>query len=166
MKNIEIIVGGISEQRCMQQDEADTYDACITLIDSPEWWVRERKNHLIIYMEDTERVSQNAPNKEHVKQILDHVEKYVPENGKVFVHCMAGISRSTATAILLRVHFNGDNANEAVDKTAAQRPIMFPNMRILRLYDSMFRENFDDERIEDVAQEWRFVQQEKGLVIF
>ncbi len=49
------------------------------------------------------------PNKNQIESILDWAKNKYQENGKMFVvHCFAGISRSSAVAMLINYMINGD----------------------------------------------------------
>jgi predicted protein tyrosine phosphatase len=56
---------------------------------------------------------------------------------RLLVHCHAGVSRSTAAAILLLAQRHEDRpANEAVAEVARLRPRAWPNLRLLELGDA------------------------------
>jgi predicted protein tyrosine phosphatase len=59
------------------------------------------------------------------------------EGVHLLVHCHAGVSRSTASAILLLAQHHADRpADEAVAEVARVRPRAWPNLRILELGDA------------------------------
>lgn len=71
------------------------------------------------------------------KDILEPIFKFfdsITENDNVLIHCSAGISRSTATALalLLSKGFDYDSAIKIVYKA---RPQACPNDTVLKLYD-------------------------------
>jgi predicted protein tyrosine phosphatase len=85
-------------------------------------------------MEETELI--HAPSSAHLKEILLFAER--TERGPLLVHCWAGVSRSTAVALVLIVqgmHREGTPEErmieEAADTILAIRPCAAPNPLIL-----------------------------------
>ena len=70
-----------------------------------------------------------APTPEAVARILDYASRFTGQE-RVLVHCTAGISRSTAVAILVLVQ-HGMAPERAFSHVARLRPAMSPNMLIL-----------------------------------
>ncbi|MEI6558679.1 MAG: dual specificity protein phosphatase [Rhodospirillaceae bacterium] len=70
-----------------------------------------------------------APSLDAIRRILDHAAGFEPAD-RVLVHCTAGISRSTAVAILLLVR-HGMAPGAAFAHVARLRPAMSPNMLIV-----------------------------------
>jgi predicted protein tyrosine phosphatase len=55
---------------------------------------------------------------------------------RALIHCHMGISRSTAAAIILTAD-HGRDADDAVARVAALRPIAWPNLRMIELADAL-----------------------------
>ncbi|MGH7005290.1 MAG: tyrosine phosphatase family protein [Alphaproteobacteria bacterium] len=57
---------------------------------------------------------------------------------RLLIHCHAGISRSTAAAIIVLAQL-GAEAAAAVDRVVALRPIAWPNLRMIEIGDRMLK---------------------------
>jgi predicted protein tyrosine phosphatase len=80
-----------------------------------------------------------APESPHVEQLLSFGRDLTEARGKhLLVHCHAGISRSTAAAILIVAQACPDRpAAEALQTVVRRRPRAWPNLRILELGDAL-----------------------------
>jgi len=76
----------------------------------------------------------NAPNKEHIKRIIDFLIPFIEskQTFKLGINCFAGISRSTALGITAWA-MQGLTPKEALDNVLKARFCAWPNLRILRL---------------------------------
>jgi len=82
----------------------------------------------------------SAPDVGHIAAILnfgaalrDHAAP------RVLIHCHAGISRSTAAAIILLAH-RGAAAEAAVAQVVSVRPKAWPNLRMIEIGDRMLKQ--------------------------
>lgn len=84
--------------------------------------------HLRLDMDDViDQDAPMAPTRGQVEEILDW-GKGLPSDARVLVHCYAGVSRSTASALALMVQDMGiDRVGEAVARLVDIRPIACPN---------------------------------------
>jgi predicted protein tyrosine phosphatase len=65
-----------------------------------------------------------------------------PAGAHLLVHCHAGVSRSTAAAILILSQLHADRpADEALAEVARLRPRAWPNLRMLELGDAALGRN-------------------------
>jgi predicted protein tyrosine phosphatase len=81
----------------------------------------------------------HPPGSDHVAAIL-RFGLGLPKDRPVrlLVHCHAGVSRSTASAILLMAQRDpARDPNEIVDEVARQRPQAWPNLRIVEIGDRL-----------------------------
>lgn len=81
-------------------------------------------------------VTDEGANEEDVQRIIQLAESLRPNTGKVLIHCEAGVSRSTAAALIMYAcWFGPGREGEAMQRVLAQRPIAFPNSRMVELAD-------------------------------
>jgi predicted protein tyrosine phosphatase len=81
-------------------------------------------------------VTEEGATEEDVWQITQLAESLRPSTGKILIHCEAGVSRSTAAALIMYACWLGPGREqEAMDRLVAQRPVAFPNSRMVELAD-------------------------------
>lgn len=81
----------------------------------------------------------SAPDNGHIAAILQFGTAMKAHDApRLLIHCHAGISRSTATAIILLAH-HGATAEAAVERVVAVRPIAWPNLRMIEIGDRMLK---------------------------
>lgn len=91
--------------------------------------------HLRLRFDDIEAECETAPHELHVAHALAFARCL---NGTLLVHCHAGISRSGAMAYALLADLLGPGCEEqALEQLLAQRPIVVPNGRVVRLADKV-----------------------------
>lgn len=97
-----------------------------------------RENWLLIDMDDViNNTAEFAPTREQVQHILQW-GKTLPANSRLLIHCYAGISRSTAAALALKVQDIGtDNISQAVSWLIEHRPQACPNPIITKYADEI-----------------------------
>lgn len=75
------------------------------------------------------------PGLEHIEALL-RAALVMRTARQVYCHCMAGISRSTAVAYILRCHWGGPGCErEALEAVFIDRPQAAPNPRLVELAD-------------------------------
>jgi len=74
------------------------------------------------------------PEREHVRELIEFAEQWEPESGDLMVHCYAGVSRSTAAALVAHHLRTGDPEFSARELRRAA-PHAYPNRRIVALAD-------------------------------
>lgn len=80
---------------------------------------------------------QHAPKVEQIIHILDWTAR-LPKDSNVLVHCIAGIGRSPAVALMLKTRELGvDRVDDAVKWLVEHRPIASPNPVITRYADQL-----------------------------
>lgn len=76
------------------------------------------------------------PRPEHIAQLIAWAPRLRRDATFVYVHCNAGISRSTATAFILRCAWMGpDSEQAAMDAVVADRPQALPNRVMVSFAD-------------------------------
>jgi predicted protein tyrosine phosphatase len=87
------------------------------------------------------RPGMEMPQRAHVERILEFGRDLVnePEGvGHLLVHCHAGISRSTASLVMILAQARPDRpAREAVEAVAAIRPQAWPNILMTEMADDL-----------------------------
>lgn len=101
-----------------------------------------KENWLFLDMDDVINAdAECAPTREQVAQILEWGRK-LPIDAMVVVHCFAGISRSTAAALAIKVQQLGvDRIDEAVKWLVEVRPVCCPNPVITKFADELLGAN-------------------------
>lgn len=87
---------------------------------------------------------------EHIRQVIDFVPLIVQNGGDVLVHCLGGVSRSAAIALIIYAILLGpDQDEEALSLVLENRPHAVPNTWIVQLADEALGRN---GRLAQVAQ--------------
>lgn len=120
-----------SPQRCSEVTYllsiGDPYDQLPSGYDNVE-------NKLRLIVADV--VTEEGATEEDVWQIIQLAESLRPSTGKILIHCEAGVSRSTAAALIMYACWLGPGRErEAMGRVLAQRPVAFPNPRMVELAD-------------------------------
>ena len=98
----------------------------------------KRENWLFLDMDDViHETADAAPKKEQVECLLQWVNK-LPADAHLVIHCYAGISRSTAAALAVKVQELGvSQVKEAIDWLLEIRPQACPNPVITKFADEL-----------------------------
>lgn len=107
----------------------------------------------------------HAPTEELVREIVEviHQKGLLEHSKKVLVHCFAGISRSTATAIGLLIMRHPDWTMEQIyNQMEIIRPIMYPNESIIGHFDTVL--GLGGKLVEQHLKWTRAVAQRDGLL--
>jgi predicted protein tyrosine phosphatase len=76
------------------------------------------------------------PAHQHIEALIDFVHGWNPDEGALLAHCYAGVSRSTATALIAATMKTGD-AHWSALRLRAAAPHAYPNRRIVALADDI-----------------------------
>ncbi len=83
-------------------------------------------------------VTEEGATEDDVRRIIDLAEQLRSEKGTLLIHCEAGVSRSTATALIIYACWLGrGREDEAMQRVIAQRPCAIPNRRMVALADRL-----------------------------
>jgi predicted protein tyrosine phosphatase len=83
---------------------------------------------------------ESGPKEDDVRTILELAQKLRSSKGKVLIHCEAGVSRSTAAALILYACWLGPGRElEAMKRVLTQRPVAIPNRRMVGLADQLLK---------------------------
>ena len=83
-------------------------------------------------------LSDEGATEEDVRCIIALAESLRGDTGTVLVHCEAGVSRSSATALIMYACWLGPGSErEAMSRVLAQRPIAAPNRRMVEIGDRL-----------------------------
>ncbi len=95
---------------------------------------------LFVVFDDIEQAdndTDNPPGKDHVRDLLEFGKKFTSDS-VVGIHCMAGVSRSSATAIAILTEQLGPGSEiDVAEHVKAIRPQARPNRLILRIADQI-----------------------------
>jgi predicted protein tyrosine phosphatase len=94
--------------------------------------------HLKIQMHDINepRPGFIAPEREHLESLLDFAQRW-QQAGPLVIHCYAGISRSTAAALIVLCRYNQGREREAAQLLRQRAPHAYPNQRMIALADDL-----------------------------
>ena len=104
----------------------------------------EERDAMLLRFLDRESVLEHGPQGSHVEQIWDFIGRSYGAASqspvRLFVHCHAGASRSTATAYLALLHRHGVNAaGDAFAELLQVTNKPWPNRRLVALADEMLQ---------------------------
>ena len=119
----------------------------VTMLRTPDRMQRPRhiaaKNHLILSMDDVtvEMDGYTPPNEEHVKRLVGFATNW-DRNTPLVMHCLAGISRSTAGAFVVACALNPQRSEESIAKAMREAsPIAMPNAMLVKIADGVLKRN-------------------------
>ena len=83
-------------------------------------------------------VTEEGATEDDIRRIVNLAEQLRSESGTLLIHCEAGVSRSTATALIIYSCWLGQGReDEAMERVIAQRPYAIPNRRMVALADRL-----------------------------
>ena len=83
-------------------------------------------------------VTELGATEQDIQQIITLARDLQSTKGRVLIHCEAGVSRSTAAALIMYACWLGPGREaEAMTRVLAQRPIAIPNRRMVELADRL-----------------------------
>lgn len=83
-------------------------------------------------------VTERGATEEDIRQIIDLADGLRFDTGTVLIHCEAGVSRSSAAALIMYACWLGPGREqEAMERVLSQRPVAIPNRRMVELADRL-----------------------------
>ena len=117
----------------------------VTMLRDPDRLQRPRhisaRNHLVLSMDDitTPIDGYTAPSEEHVTRLVEFL-KHWDRTTPLVMHCMAGISRSTAGAFVAACALNPQRSEEAIAQALrSASPSAMPNIMLVTHADRIFK---------------------------
>src|SRR4029077_17452673 len=98
------------------------------------------RNHLVLSMDDitTPIDGYVSPSEEHVTQLVEFLKNW-DRSKPLVMHCMAGISRSTAGAFIAVCALNPERSEAAIAQAMREAsPIAMPNILLVTHADRLF----------------------------
>lgn len=93
-----------------------------------------------LVFEDATSQAEGGPSERDVERLIAFARVVDPTQGKILVHCQAGISRSSAAAmIVLAVVLGPGREDEALAHVRRTHAHVRPNRRMLELGDALLR---------------------------
>ncbi len=79
-----------------------------------------------------------GPTEDDVRRIIELAQSLRSSTGKVLIHCEAGVSRSSAAALIMYAYwFGAGREREALERVLQQRSIARPNRLMVSLADQL-----------------------------
>jgi predicted protein tyrosine phosphatase len=83
-------------------------------------------------------VTELGATEEDIRRIIQLGESLRSGTGRVLIHCEAGVSRSSAAALIMYACWLGPGREqEAMRRVLSQRPVAVPNRRMVELADRL-----------------------------
>jgi predicted protein tyrosine phosphatase len=100
--------------------------------------VRNITNRIRLVFEDSLSEAGGGPSSEDIERLLRFARRVDLSQGKLLVHCQAGISRSSAAAMIVLATVLGSGREvEAVETVRRDHPHVNPNRRMIELADGL-----------------------------
>lgn len=137
-----LIVTNLSRAKCLKRRG---FNAVLTLEDPAclqrhqlRFHKKPAPEHLILRFEDIDddEYDYALATEDDVKAIIKFGRKHVEHN--LLIHCFHGVGRSGGAALIILTDRLG-NAEAALETLLAMRPEAIPNLRIVRLADTVMR---------------------------
>ena len=85
-------------------------------------------------------ITEFGATEEDIQQIITIAQELRSKTGRVLIHCEAGVSRSSAAALIMYTCWLGQGSEqEAMRRVLAQRPIAMPNRRMVEIADRLLQ---------------------------
>lgn len=104
--------------------------------DTPAWLPDDQHLKLNFHDIPTPEPGHIAPEDEHIDALLSFARAW-ERDAPLLVHCFAGVSRSTAAALIVLSLHNPGNEREAALHLRARAPHAMPNIRMIGIADRL-----------------------------
>ena len=85
-------------------------------------------------------ITEFGATEQDIQQIIALAHELRSKAGRVLIHCEAGVSRSTAAALIMYACWLGPGReHEAMRRVLTQRPIAIPNRRMVEIADRLLK---------------------------
>ena len=96
--------------------------------------------------------------KENIIKYFKECFEIIEKANKIFIHCMAGVSRSATIVICYLMWKEKKGVNEILKKVREKRPLVGPNygfMKQLEIYENLLKKNnYDLNKIDFNSIKW------------
>jgi predicted protein tyrosine phosphatase len=100
-------------------------------------------------------VTEFGATEEDIRQIIALAEDLRSVTGRVLIHCEAGISRSSAAALIMYACWLGPGRErDAMTRVLFQRPIAIPNRRMVEIGDRLLDRKGRLVEVLDQGERW------------
>lgn len=83
-------------------------------------------------------VTELGATEEDIRRIIQLAEALHSDTGRILIHCEAGVSRSSAAALIMYAYWLGPGREqEAMERVRSQRPVAIPNRRMVEVADRL-----------------------------
>lgn len=140
LDDLHITIGGVNATHVLtliDQDVKVTYPEGVQTMRLNMWDVESTESALYPGVELT---GDGIPTMEHVYEIINFANSIDKKNDRVVVHCWAGVSRSTAAALIILYILYDKDIKRAIDKLLEIRPQAAPNKLLCKYADIILNE--------------------------
>jgi predicted protein tyrosine phosphatase len=106
---------------------------------TPAGMLVERHLRVVIHDINEPLLGHILADEQHVAGLVEFVRAWPHDEAPLLIHCMAGISRSTAAALIALVTKAGGREGEAAEQVRRAAPHAYPNRRMIALADQVLR---------------------------
>ncbi len=101
----------------------------------PAGYAHVRDKLRLLFADTTD---ESGPTEEDIRSLIRTARALKGRSGRVLTHCQAGISRSSAAAVILyAVMLGPGREEEAVARVVKQREVAHPNRRMIAIADQL-----------------------------
>jgi predicted protein tyrosine phosphatase len=111
----------------------------------------DRKLRLLV----ADVITELGATEQDIRQIIVLAQELQSVSGRILIHCEAGVSRSSAAALIMYAYWLGPGQeHEAMMRVLVQRPIAMPNRRMVELADRLLDRKGSLVAVLDLSGQW------------